>query len=190
MYTCIYILLPIFCETPLRMSLGPSRCGSSIHDINHMKIIDSIISINKDRLKTIDTISIARKHCKKSRWSRKTEQPICGKISGLKHNHEVPIFGKMSRFWHNPEVPIFGKISRFWQKPELPIFGKICHFRNFINGQISGKIGGFVRNSGKIWDFWQNDSEYSMNCRDKSGVSDRGAHFWDKRSVLCNNLYI
>ena len=58
LYIYIYILLPIFCETPLRMNLGPSRCGSSIHDINRMKTID-IISINKDRMKTIDTISIA-----------------------------------------------------------------------------------------------------------------------------------
>ena len=54
----IYILLPIFCETPLRMNLGPSRCGSSIHDINRMKTID-FISISKDRMKIIDTISIA-----------------------------------------------------------------------------------------------------------------------------------
>ena len=58
LYIYIYILLPIFCETPLRMNLGPSRCGSSIHDINRMKTID-IIFINKDRMKTIDTISIA-----------------------------------------------------------------------------------------------------------------------------------
>ena len=128
-----------------------------------------------------------RKHCKNSRWSRNPELPSFGKISGFKHNPELPICGKISRFWHNPELPIFGKISRFWQNPELPIFGKICHFRNFLNGQISGKIGGFVRNSGKIWDFWHNYSQYSINCRYKSGVSDRGAHFLDRRSVLCNN---
>ena len=86
-----------------------------------------------------------------------------------------------------PEAPTFGKILRFSQNPEASIFRKICHFRKVLNRQISVKIGGFVRNFRTIWDFWHNCMMYWINSGYKCRVSDRGAHFFDRRPVLCNN---
>ena len=71
--------------------------------------------------------------------------------------------------------------------PEAPIFRKICNFRKFLNRQISGKIRGFVRNFRKIWDFWHNCRMYWINSGYNCRVSDRGAHFFGRRPVLCNN---
>ena len=112
--------------------------------------------------------------------------------SRLSRRPEAPIFGKISRCRQNPEAPIFGKISWFRQNPEVPIFRKICHFRKFLNRQISGKIRGFGRNFRKIWDFWPNCRMYWSNSGYNCRVSDRGAHFFGRRSVLCNNnnIYI
>ena len=112
--------------------------------------------------------------CQKSRLSRPPEAPIC----------------QRSRLSRRPEAPIFGKISRFRQNPEAPIFRKICHFRKFLNRQISGKIRGFVRNFRKIWDFWHNCRMYWINSGYNCWVSDRDAHFFGRRPVLCNNIYI
>ena len=97
------------------------------------------------------------------------------------------LFCQKSRLNRPPEAPIFGKISRFNQNPEAPIFRKICRFRKFLNRQISVKIRGFVRNFRKIWDFWYNYMIYWINSGYKCRVSDRGAHFFDRRPVLCNN---
>ena len=111
--------------------------------------------------------------------------------SRLSRRPEAPIFGKISRCRQNPEARIFGKISWFRQNPKVPIFRKICHFRKFLNRQISGKIRGFVRNFRKIWDFWPNCRMYWSNSGYNCRVSDRGAHFFGRRSVLCNNnIYI
>ena len=101
------------------------------------------------------------------------------------------LFCQKSRLSRPPEAPIFGKISRFSQNPEAPIFRKICRFRKFLNRQISVKIRGFVRKFRKIWDFWHNYIMYWINSGYKCRVSDRGAHFLDRRPVLCNNkIYI
>ena len=101
---------------------------------------------------------------------------------------DLPKFCQKSRLSRPPEAPIFGKISRLSQNPEAPIFRKICHFRKFLNRQISVKIRGFVRNFRKIWDFWHNYMMYWINSGYKCRVSDRGAHFFDRRPpVLCNN---
>ena len=97
-------------------------------------------------------------------------------------------FCQRSRLSRRPEVPIFGKISRFRQDPEAPIFRKIYHFRKFLNRQISGKPRGFVRNFRKIWDFWHNCTMYWINSGYNCRVSDRGAHFFGRRPVLCNNI--
>ena len=78
--------------------------------------------------------------------------------------------------------------SRLSRPPEAPIFRKICHFRKFLNRQISVKIRAFVRNFRKIWDFWHNYMMYWINSGYKCRVSDRGAHFLDRRPVLCNNI--
>ena len=103
--------------------------------------------------------------------------------------HMLRWFCQRSRLSRRPEAPIFGKISRFRQNPEAPIFRKICHFRKFLNRQISGKIRGFVRNFRKIWDFWHNYTMYWINSGYNCRVSDRGAHFFGRRPVLCNNIY-
>lgn len=117
------------------------------------------------------SVHMLRWFCQRSRLSRRPEA--------------APISGKISRFRQNPEAPIFGKISRFRQNPEAPIFRKICHFRKFLNRQISGKIRGFVRNFRKIWDFWHNCTMYWINSGYNCRVSDRGAHFFGRRPVLC-----
>ena len=102
--------------------------------------------------------------------------------------HMLRWFCQRSRLSRRPEAPIFGKISRFRQNPEAPIFRKICHFRKFLNRQISVKIRGFVRNFRKIWDFWHNCTMYWINSGYNCRVSDRGAHFFGRRPVLCNNI--
>ena len=103
-------------------------------------------------------------------------------------------FFDKSRLSRPPEAPIFGKISRFSQNPEAPIFRKICHFRKFLNRQISVKIRGFVRNFRKIWDFWHNYMMYWINSGYKCRVSDRGAHFLDRRPfyviIFFNNSWV
>ena len=63
-------------------------------------------------------------------------------------------------------------------------------FRKFLNRQISVKIQGFVRNFRTIWNFCYNYMIYSINSGFKYRVSDRGAHFFDRRPVLCNNIFI
>ena len=100
------------------------------------------------------------------------------------------LFCQKSRLSRPPEALIFGKILRFSQNPEAPIFRKICHFRKFLNRQISVKIRDFVRNFRKILDFWHNYTMHWINSGYKYRVSDRGAHFFDRRPVLCNNNII
>ena len=107
-----------------------------------------------------------------------------GKFRGSGKTQKHQFSGK----FRGPKVPIFGKISWFRQNPKVPIFRKICHFRKFLNRQISGKIRGFVRNFRKIWDFWPNCRMYWSNSGYNCRVSDRGAHFFGRRSVLCNNI--
>ena len=106
----------------------------------------------------------------------------------IRHCVRCELFCQKSRLSRPPEAPIFGKISRFSQNPGAPIFRKICHFRKFLNCQISVKIRGFVRNFRKIWDFWHNYMMYWINSGYKCRVSDRDAHFFDRRPVLCNNI--
>jgi len=98
------------------------------------------------------------------------------------------LFCQKSRLSRPPEAPIFGKISRFSQNPEAPICRKICHFWKFLNRQISVKIRGFVRNFRKIWDFWHNYMMYWISSGYKCRISDKGAHFFDRRPILCNNI--
>ena len=107
--------------------------------------------------------------------------------SGKIQKHQSTNFRENFAVQANPEAPIFGKISRFRQNPEAPIFRKIYHFRKFLNRQISGKIRGFVRNFRKIWDFWPICRMYWINSGYNCRVSDRGAHFFGRHAVLCNN---
>ena len=96
-----------------------------------------------------------------------------------------------SRGWVDlPKHQFSGKFRGLVKNPKTPIFRKICHFRKFLNRQISVKIRGFVRNFRKIWDFWHNYMMYWINSGYKCRVSDKGAHFFDRHPVLCNNALL
>ena len=102
----------------------------------------------------------------------------CAKSTNFRENFAVPSKSGTSNFPENFAVPSKSGTSNF---PEnLPVL-------EIQNRQISGKIRGIGRNFRKIWDFWHNCIMYWVNSGYNWRVSDRGAHFFDSSSVLCNN---